>query len=401
MRDVLRPLVALSLLVGPALAAAAPSPSTTSVEGLVMDATSRWTSDGSRIVTEATVRTPDGDVVVSQLGGTVDGLTMRTFPGPEILAPGMRVALAAHPALDLAQRTHVVVDGVRVLAMPPGFVRTGPTKAGNYLYWESGCVFVTVDADGTNQIPGEAESQAVDTAIAAWNDGARGCSYMDIVREPDRAIEVGRDRINVIKFRDASWCRPAVGDDPPRCYSPAAAGLTTAVYVDDADSDRDGAIVDADIELNGVDFAISVDGNTSGSASCKSDLVNTLTHELGHLLGLEHPCRAAADPARVDGEGNPVPSCSTTSDPAIVEATMYNFQDCGETKKSTLSPDDIAAVCTIYPTANDPGNCEHVGEASGCCSASGGSPLAAFALGLVTFGMLVLRRRPTKNSARR
>ena len=37
---------------------------------------------------------------------------------------------------------------------------------------------------------------------------------------------------------------------------------------------------------------------------------------------------------------------------------MYNFQDCGETKKETLSHDDIDAICAIYPKADDPGTCE-------------------------------------------
>ena len=381
----------------PALASAAPR---MAIEGDVVGTHSRWTSDGSRIVTEATVRTRDGKtIVVSQLGGTVDGLTMRTFPGPEILAPGMRVALTAYEAPDLSQRMHVVVDGVKVLFMPPEFVRTGPTKAGNYLYWESGCVYVTVDAEGTKQVAGDAEFPVIDASIAAWNNGVRSCSYMDIVQDPKKPIEVGKDKINVIKFRDTTWCRPAVGDDAARCHSPSAAGLTTAVFVDDADSDRDGAIVDADIELNGEHFAISVDGNSLGMAGCKSDLANTLTHELGHLLGLEHPCRATADPPRVDGNGNPVPSCSMQNlEPAIIEATMYNFQECGETKKASLSADDTNAICTIYPTAQDPRSCEHVTDESGCCSATGGTPWPAVMLSLLTFGLLGRRR---KNSARR
>ena len=71
------------------------------VSGTVVETHSHWTSDGSRIVTEATLDTPDGRVVVSQLGGTVDGLTMRTFPGPEIMEPGMQVAIAAHDAMEL------------------------------------------------------------------------------------------------------------------------------------------------------------------------------------------------------------------------------------------------------------------------------------------------------------
>src|SRR5689334_15385696 len=129
----------VGLLLAPTAALARP----VLVEGTVVEARSRWTSDGSRIVTEAVVRTADGDVRVSQLGGTVDGLTMRTFPGPELLAPGMQVAVAATERPDLSQQMHVAVDSVRVLYAPPEFVRTGPTKAGHSLYWESGCVFVT------------------------------------------------------------------------------------------------------------------------------------------------------------------------------------------------------------------------------------------------------------------
>lgn len=361
------------------------------LSGNVVETHSSWTSDGSRIVTEATVDTPDGPVVVSQLGGTVDGLTMRTFPGPEILQPGMRVALDAHEGLDLSQQTHVVVDGVKVLAYPEGFVRTGPTKAGHYLYWESGCVFVTVDDAGTKEIAGDGEFAVVDAAIDTWNSGTASCSYLTVMNQGRKAMEVGKDRVNVIKFRDQSWCRPAVGNDPARCYDHSAAGITTATYVDDASSARDGAIVDADIELNGVDFSISVDGTTLGTEPCMAELQNTLTHELGHLHGLEHTCTVPGDPMRYDGNGDQVPSCSSAmADPAITEPTMYNFQDCGETKKETLEQDDIDAICAIYPAAKDPGTCEPVAASAGCCSAGGGPAGPAALLGVV---LVALRRR--------
>lgn len=371
------------------------------IEGRVIETHSRWTADGTRIVTEATVRTASGDHVVSQLGGTVDGIGMMTFPGPEPLVVGMVVAVAATPSLDLAQREHLVVDEVRVLALPPAFVRTGPTARGNYLHWEAGCVLVTPDVAGTSQVVGNNEFEAIDRVVNEWNSKTAGCSYMSIELQPPLASEVGRDNVNLIKFRDRSWCRPAIGDDPARCYSPSAAGLTTAVFVDDANSPRDGAIVDADIEINGEHFAIAVNGQSSGTSGCQSDIANTLTHEVGHLLGLEHTCRAAGDPPRVDGQGRQVPLCSQTSDPLITEATMYNFQDCGETKKASLEADDISGICAAYPIAQGPKECRGVDQTGGgCanCSAAGSSGIVWGLVGAVWLWGATRKTRSRKSS---
>jgi len=375
------------------------------IDGDVVAVQSHWTSDGSRIVTDATVRTPDGGtVVVSQLGGSVDGIGMRQWPGPELLVVGMTVAVAAHRDVDLAQQPHVVLDSAKVIAYPPGFVRTGPTKAGKYLYWESGCVYITPDAAGTTALAGDAEFAIIDASIASWNDGTASCSYLQLVTEPRRALEVGRDNVNVIKFRDTSWGRPAVGDDPARDYPHAAAGITTAVYIDDAKSPRDGAIIDADIEINGVDDAISIDQQSLGKGP-RSELQNTLTHELGHLQGLEHTCRVDGDRARVDDQGNAVPLCTEVDPPlnahdqAILDATMYNYQVAGETSKESLSDDDIAAICAVYPTAKDPKSCDPVGSTGGgCCSASGVGDRPGVSFLLAGTVLLLMRRRKTSRN---
>jgi len=364
------------------------------VAGEVTDARSHWIADGSRIVTEATIHTQTGDVVVSQLGGTVEGLTMRTIPGPDILQAGMQVTVTARYALDLSLAPHVAVEDVKVSAYPSGFVRTGPTKSGHYLYWESGCVFITIDAAGTKEIAGDTEFPVIDNVINTWNNATQGCSYLQILNQGKKDIEVGRDNVNVIKFRDVSWCRPETQDDPARCHPDSAAGITTATYVDDGSSSRDGALVDADVELNGVGFALAVNGQTLSNASCLSELQNTLTHEIGHVQGLEHTCLAPGDPPRVDDKGAPVPSCGNATQ-AQQDATMYNFQDCGEVKKETLEPDDINAICAIYPQAKDPGTCEPVAAPGGCCEANVGRSQgwpATMLLGLVV-GILGFWRR--------
>jgi hypothetical protein len=367
------------------------------IEGDVTGVQSRWTADHSRIVTESVVMTADGPVTVSQLGGSVDGYGMISMPADPVLQLGAHAVIASHVATDLLGVPHVVVDRATMSGLAqPDFVRTGPTKAGHYLYWESGCIFATPDADGTKEIAGSGEFPIITTSIATWNTDVdtSSCSYIKIVENSPQSLEVGNDGVNLIKFRDASWCRPAVDDDPARCYADTAAGITTATYVDDGTNPRDGAIVDADIEINGVDFAIAIGGVSLGTASCQAELQNTLTHELGHLHGLEHTCLAPGDPPRVDENGSAVPECADTTDPLILDATMYNYQDCGETKKETLSDDDIDAICSIYPLAKSPNTCvPPPPESSGCCDAGAGSSAGFGVLGLLVVARLRKTRR--------
>jgi len=371
------------------------------IEGDVVAVHSHWTKDGSRIVTEATIRPPEGeDVVVRQLGGSVDGIGMITMPGPALLSPGMTVAIAAHRDLDLAQHEHVVVDSVKVSAYPPDFVRS-TTKTGRPLYWESGCVFVTVDAAGTMALPDNQVVSIVDASIATWNNDTATCSYVKLKDDGRKAAEVScKDYVNLIKFRDTVWAAPAIDDDPPVIHSPAAAGVTTVTYI--KEGPQEGAIVDADIEINGVNFAISANGVTmSDPTRCEAELQNTLTHELGHLLGFEHTCQAPGEPQRVDNNGNPVPACGLVlpGNP-IADTTMYPFQVCGEIKKETLASDDIQAVCEVYPTNKDPHACERVSFSSGCCSASGHGadrPEASFLLAGSVL-LLLRRRKPSRDA---
>ena len=79
-----------------------------------------------------------------------------------------------------------------------------------------------------------------------------------------------------------------------------------------------GEIIDADILLDDRDHDFCVDLCAPG----QQHLANTLTHEIGHLLGLDHS--GAAD------------------------ATMDNSGPSGQTKKSTLHGDDRQGICAAY-----------------------------------------------------
>ena len=243
--------------------------------------------------------------------------------------------------------------------------------------WERPCASYRINGAGTTNISGapagmsQALEQAVITSFDTWNQVS--CSdlqmpYDGLTPNADATFnrQSGANNMNLVVWRDEGWDSIA---------SREAFALTSVTY-----NPKTGLIADADIEINSQVYTFSVDNRPKPD---EVDLRNTLTHEVGHFLGLDHP--------------------------EVEAATMYKEAEMADISKRSLHPDDIDGICHIYPAEEDelPG-CEQPlpkdddddggGGDGGCCAtthapAPTGMGWILLALGLALGGAWRLANR--------
>lgn len=220
---------------------------------------------------------------------------------------------------------------------------------GAQVRWSSG---LTLYVDpGARSISADQVMAAVQRAAAHWADAAG--VKIDVQQESSHGQEGyqgqrGDNRSEVI-FVEDEW----EGDSD--------AVATTLITTDTSTHE----IVDADILVNEAEhhFAILPDDAVPGQG-LSDDLEGTLTHELGHALGLAH-------------------------NKDLPEATMYPSTVPGETSKRKLNPDDVQGAQALYGTASAP---KGDVPSTGCQSGVGSDGALALLAVLLMLGARRLRK---------
>lgn len=243
------------------------------------------------------------------------------------------------------------------------------------LFWQTPCVTYSLQEDASALVDFATVKQTMKAAFAKWQaascaDGTPRILVTEGAPASCTKHEYNQTHgnANLIVFRDGSW---------PYEGSSNTLALTTVTYNLDT-----GEIYDADMELNSADNNL-----TTSDTQVEFDLLSILTHETGHYLGLAHSESA--------------------------DATMYPAYQPGNLELRTLSDDDIAGICAIYPPgAPIPVTCDatprhgfsalcgadqlDLPAGSGCACQLGSESLplgaAGFATTIAALGLAIRRR---------
>jgi MYXO-CTERM domain-containing protein len=300
------------------------------------------------------------------------------------------------------KRACLVLAGVATLAAAkPAAAYVRYTLAGGVTFkWPQSCVMLTAyPADFVTRMPLDQIMSATTGSADAWSTVSDPCTYLDITVDystgpTPRANP--RDQQSMIVYRTMNWCKLKADGacDTAGSYDSAALALTTV-----SARMSSGQITDADIEVNAFNFMWGdlVANPPAGGATQVHDLRNAMTHEMGHLIGLDHTCfpSTSSMPRPNDDMGVPIPDCSVVGQD-VMETTMFPSADSGDVDKRTLAPDDQRAVCEMYPAASDPNVCMPVvpEDDGGCdCAAAGRSKAATPIAAALAVAVLFGRRR--------
>jgi MYXO-CTERM domain-containing protein len=210
-------------------------------------------------------------------------------------------------------------------------------ELGEPLVWTHPCLSYAIDAQGSTWMDFDEVEAVVNEAFATWETTECPGGFPNLVFKPSeepsicrRAEYNNKGNVNTIAFLE-DWKDPCAPENSG--YEPLAFAVTIVWH--DMET---GEILDADMMINDQEAAPRNAGGPyancpdSGCEGNDADLRSIITHEAGHFIGIGHS--------------------------SIEEATMFASAERSSVDKRTLAPDDIAAVCNIYPPGNLDDSCD-------------------------------------------
>ena len=189
-------------------------------------------------------------------------------------------------------------------------VRLTYTANGNQLYWSSpNNVSIVINSTGSDDVSDGSDETAQRNAILTWNEDSQTAGQL--VENKSASQQARTDwwssGIHLMLF----------DENNSSGYFPGSSGTVAVTPISFFTT---GQIIDADVLFNGKNF----DFTTSGTFG-DFDIQNVATHELGHLMGLDHSGWASA--------------------------TMYPYVDAATRLQRSLSLDDLRGLRHAYPNA--------------------------------------------------
>ncbi len=208
-----------------------------------------------------------------------------------------------------------VVIYLNVLPSPAyAYLRT-VTPKGKVLFWNDNNIPFHINRDVPAGLDANRVYATIRASFATWSTPTCTC-----LRFKDGGLTnskvLGYDQKspasnqNIILFQPKKWSP----------HPSQAVAITSNIFIEDT-----GQVVAYDMELNSQNFTFSLDG-APRNGKPTMDLQNVVTHEVGHVIGLDHS--------------------------TVRASTMFTSGLPGETKKRDLHSDDIKALCLIYPVTN-------------------------------------------------
>jgi hypothetical protein len=188
---------------------------------------------------------------------------------------------------------------------------------GAELFWPTSCVGYAMNRLGTQELDPDETRAVIRKAFQAWTDvpcgpnGKDGVASMTFQERDPVACKKSEynktgPNVNVVLFQDDDWQYRGID---------GTLAKTSVTY-----NDQTGEIYDADIEVNAANNTVTI---TDDPPKVEYDLQAILTHEVGHFIGIAHS--------------------------PDFDAVMFASYNPGSTSQRTLTDDDRAAVCAIYP----------------------------------------------------